>query len=442
MFEQLVSEAASRFNVSPTSVTALLRGLFALVTNESTGGLTGFLDQFRRAGLGDAISSWLGGKDVRPLTAPQLESALGDATVDRLAVSSGLARAAAAPVLAYLVPKVIGFLTPNGVVPSTAALRSQLAGLLDRPAPAIDRHADAPRAAPPVIAERKGLPAWIPWASAALIALVGFLWLRGPSGTINPQLTVSNRDGKVSYSGIVRDEGTRSAIVTALNTTFGAPNVTGDLRVDPNVRPAPWLARLGDLFGSARAPGVDLTLDGDAVKLGGWLSATDRQAITDRLRDSLGANTPIGTMGDPAVDSMRAANDKAVTALKALGTSGVAPDAVVHALNLAIINFPTGSAEIPADSRPVLLAAATSMKAMPAGSMIEIGGHTDNTGEASANVVLSQQRADAVKTALVSDGVSASMLTTKGYGSSRPRATNESDYGRFQNRRIEYVVVR
>jgi len=180
MFEQLVSEAASRFNVSPTSVTALLRGLFPLVTNESTGGLTGFLDQFRRAGLGDAISSWLGGKDVRPLTAPQLESALGDATVDRLAVSSGLARAAAAPVLAYLVPKVIGFLTPNGVVPSTAALRSQLAGLLDRPAPAIDRHADAPRAAPPVIAERKGLPAWIPWASAALIALVGFLWLRGP----------------------------------------------------------------------------------------------------------------------------------------------------------------------------------------------------------------------------------------------------------------------
>jgi OmpA-OmpF porin, OOP family len=74
--------------------------------------------------------------------------------------------------------------------------------------------------------------------------------------------------------------------------------------------------------------------------------------------------------------------------------------------------------------------------------MIEIGGHTDNTGEASANVVLSQQRADAVKTALVSDGVSASMLSTKGYGSSRPRATNESDYGRFQNRRIEYVVVR
>jgi outer membrane protein OmpA-like peptidoglycan-associated protein len=47
-----------------------------------------------------------------------------------------------------------------------------------------------------------------------------------------------------------------------------------------------------------------------------------------------------------------------------------------------------------------------------------------------------------VKTALVDAGVPATMLTAKGYGDTRPRSTNDTEYGRFQNRRIEYTVVR
>ena len=49
--------------------------------------------------------------------------------------------------------------------------------------------------------------------------------------------------------------------------------------------------------------------------------------------------------------------------------------------------------------------------------------------------------ANAVKTALVSAGVAAERLTTKGYGDTQPRASNETEYGRFQNRRIEYGVL-
>jgi OOP family OmpA-OmpF porin len=435
MFEQLVNEAASRLSLPVASVSALLRGLLSLITNERTGGAGGFVDLFRRAGLGDVLTSWFGGKEGKPITTTHLESALGTSTLDKLANASGVTRASATSALAFLLPKVMGLLTPNGVLPSSSALLSQLSGYVDRP---VGRAVPVPHQ--PV--ERRDWPSWLPWAAAALIALVAWLWWRGPSGTIDPQLTLSNRDGQVTYSGLVRDEATRTTVVRALNTTFGEANVSGDLRIDRNVKPAPWLPRLNDLFTSVKDPGVELSLNGDAINLGGWLSAADRQAISDKVRGIFGATATIGTLTDPATEAVRAANDKAVTALKALGTSGVAPDAVVQAMNLAIINFPSGSAQISVDSMDVLQNSAAAIKAMPRGSRIEISGHTDNTGDSASNLRLSQARADAVKSALVEAGVSAAALTATGYGDSRPRATNDTEFGRFQNRRIEYSVAR
>jgi outer membrane protein OmpA-like peptidoglycan-associated protein/uncharacterized protein YidB (DUF937 family) len=443
MFEQLINEAASRFNLSTATVSTLVRGLLSLMTSERGGGIEGFVESFRRAGLGDVLTSWFGGKEGRSLSAANVESALGVNTLDTLASSSGLSRAVTTSAVAYLLPKIIGMLTPKGVLPSNASLMSQLAGFVDRPLERpIERPIERPVAAPAYRTQQRAWPAWLPWAAAAaLIALVGWLWMRAPAGTIDPQLTVSNRDGRVTYSGLVRDEGTRDAIVRALNTTFGTGNASGDLRIDPNVKAAGWLPRIGDLLASVKTPGVDLSLDGDAVKLGGWLSAVDRQAIGDKVRGIMGATSTIGTLGDPAVDAMRAANDRAVSALTALGTSGVAADSVVQAMNLAIINFQTGSADIPAESRDVIRRSAAAIKGLPSGSRIEIGGHTDNTGDSSANMSLSQRRADAVKNALVADGVSGDVLLTRGYGDTKPRASNDTEYGRFQNRRIEYAVI-
>ncbi len=434
MFEQLVNEAASRSSVPVANVSALLRGVLYLITSERTGGVDGFVDLCRRSGFGDALVSWFGGKQGKPITTTHLESALGTSTLDKLANSSGLTRASATSALAFLLPRVMGLLTPNRVLPSNSALLSHLSGYVDRP---IGRAVPVP----PQRVERRGWPSWLPWAAAALIALVGWLWWRGPTGPIDPQLTLSNRDGRVTYSGLVSDEATRTTIVRALNTTFGETNVSGDLRTDRSVKPASWLPRLDDLLTSVKNPGVELALDGDAINLGGWLSAAERQAIGDKVRGVVGATATIGTVTDPAMEAVRAANDKAVTALKAPGTSGVAPGSVVQAINLAIINFPTGSAQISTDSMDVLQNSAAAIRAMPSGSRIEISGHTDNTGDAASNLRLAQARADAVKSALVGAGVSAATLTATGYGDSRPRASNDTEFGRFQNRRIEYSVA-
>jgi outer membrane protein OmpA-like peptidoglycan-associated protein len=111
-------------------------------------------------------------------------------------------------------------------------------------------------------------------------------------------------------------------------------------------------------------------------------------------------------------------------------------------MNLAVVNFPTGSSEIPADARNLIAQAATVLKTAPKGTAIEIGGHTDNVGDAASNVTLSQARADAVRRALVSAGGHGAMLVAKGYGDTKPVASNDSEYGRFRNRRIEYSVLK
>jgi len=117
---------------------------------------------------------------------------------------------------------------------------------------------------------------------------------------------------------------------------------------------------------------------------------------------------------------------------------GYSPSDLSSALNLEIINFSSGSAQIPDYSAPFLDKAAEIIKVGPSGMTIEVAGHTDNTGDAASNLALSQQRADAVRNYLIQKGVPAAELTAKGYGDTKPVATNETEEGKFRNRRIEF----
>jgi len=72
---------------------------------------------------------------------------------------------------------------------------------------------------------------------------------------------------------------------------------------------------------------------------------------------------------------------------------------------------------------------------------ITVAGHTDSTGSEEYNLRLSQRRAEAVKSALVGMGVNAARMTTIGYGKSKPIASNATEAGRQQNRRVEIRIV-
>ena len=73
---------------------------------------------------------------------------------------------------------------------------------------------------------------------------------------------------------------------------------------------------------------------------------------------------------------------------------------------------------------------------------IEIQGHTDNTGTNEYNQTLSVQRAQSVSDHLINvHGIGASRITTKGFGETAPKYTNETDEGRTQNRRVEFLIT-
>jgi outer membrane protein OmpA-like peptidoglycan-associated protein len=114
--------------------------------------------------------------------------------------------------------------------------------------------------------------------------------------------------------------------------------------------------------------------------------------------------------------------------------------AVGQSLVLRNITFASGTARMTSASSAAIRDIALSMRATLGTSpnaKFEVGGFTDNRGAAASNRRLSQQRADAVKTALAQAGVPASALTSVGHGPDNPKAPNTTAAGRAQNRRVE-----
>ena len=101
-------------------------------------------------------------------------------------------------------------------------------------------------------------------------------------------------------------------------------------------------------------------------------------------------------------------------------------------------NFDTGSATLPASASTQIDQIAAMMKSAPT-LTLEVGGHTDNVGDAAANQKLSQARAAAIVAALSSRGVTAGRVSAAGYGATQPIADNRTEEGRAKNRRVELV---
>ena len=101
------------------------------------------------------------------------------------------------------------------------------------------------------------------------------------------------------------------------------------------------------------------------------------------------------------------------------------------------INFDSASAEIPADAVATLDQATSVL--MEDGRSLRIVGHTDSSGDADSNRVLSDARAQAVRDFLIAKGMAPSSLNSYGMGQDQPIADNETQVGRAANRRIEFA---
>ena len=169
MFEVLIREAAARFGLGDKAL-PLVQMLLAYMTNKETGGLAGFLEKFKAAGLGPIIQSWLGGGPAaQPVSNSQLETVLGSSggLLSLITSRLSLPRDNVTSALGYLLPAIVGKLTPGGSIPSglppeVASLAAAGQGLLAAPAVGAAQGATA-----------GGIGKWVPWIIVAVAALVG-----------------------------------------------------------------------------------------------------------------------------------------------------------------------------------------------------------------------------------------------------------------------------
>ncbi len=104
------------------------------------------------------------------------------------------------------------------------------------------------------------------------------------------------------------------------------------------------------------------------------------------------------------------------------------------------VTFGFDSAELTADARSALNEVAN-VPTQYTDTRVNIAGHTDSTGDASYNQRLSERRAQSVGNYLSQNGVSSMRLNTMGYGANQPVASNATEQGRAQNRRVEITLT-
>jgi outer membrane protein OmpA-like peptidoglycan-associated protein len=104
-----------------------------------------------------------------------------------------------------------------------------------------------------------------------------------------------------------------------------------------------------------------------------------------------------------------------------------------------LAGFAFGKAKLPASARPAINDLANNLKNNP-GTSVVIEGHTDNVGSPDYNHGLAMKRAEAVRAALVRDGVESSRITIQSQGEQNPVASNDTPVGRRENRRAEVIM--
>ncbi len=591
MFDTLIDDLAGRFGLG-ANARMLVKEVLTMIST-SQGGLGGFLDRLKSGGLTSEVASWLGSPNAAPIAAAPIERALGATALGGMASRLGLGQSALSTALGYALPRIIGLLTPGGVVP--AGVPPEVTAFLSQPRLAAVTEQVAPKRIDvlPASAETESsIRRWLWPALAALVvvALLSYFWstinrippaqpvanapepatpppaavaqappppppapapmAQAPAppppaptpappaqtstpastdaqatppppaptasmkaemtaspppppapapamkaqGTAPPPATdtqataqqaapppapaappattaqapamspapavataepttpapattptrfsLSNDNGAVHASGVVRDQDAKTSITDALNAVFGADKVKSDIGVDKNATTAPWLGAFRGALDTIKGANVDAIFQGDRVNVGGGaMSESARDKVIAALKGVLGAGVTVGALSDKTAAAVAIANDRATTELASLH-SGFGVKDLLFALNDSAVNFASNSAEVPDSMAPFLKTAAADLKQLKAGHVLEIAGYTDNTGDAALNLALSQKRAEAVREAFIKYGADPDTLVAKGYGEADPIASNDTAEGRLKNRRIEYHVLK
>ncbi|WP_174769848.1 OmpA family protein [Paraburkholderia hayleyella] len=246
--------------------------------------------------------------------------------------------------------------------------------------------------------------------------------------------------GVPSLTARLGSEDERAALAKKLTKKFGQ-HFSGDFDVNPSIESSDWLAHLDAFLPLMTQPGAELWLAGNQIELSGSATRASDNWV-GRLREKLGGRYNITIFS--AEQAVAHASGQFQAKVKALLAENGPCDAASFAktLNIQVIDFSSGSTHVPASAVANLKASAQALKRCAASGKrvtLNVAGYSDNVGTPADNLRLSQMRAASVRAFLVSEGVPAGSLHAVGYGQIHPVASNDTEGGRFANRRIEFT---
>lgn len=298
------------------------------------------------------------------------------------------------------------------------------------------------------------------------VVLAGVIILSSPIHSISwgqVQMQPAPTDGKASVQGSVQDASTKSPVVGA---TVMAKSQDGAVKAQ-QLTDAGGRFRLNLIAKQTytlviQANGYDahdeplnftsdrvntLTMRPKLLYRTGTKPVSQPAQPSTAVAASTEVNLPTTTVtSQPSVATSTDAGNARVTPPKTLDAKVIyTPPLVVAPVGkttqLKAIQFVQSKSELLPDAMPALEQLLAFMQSNPTAE-IELSGHTDNQGDFDENLRLSKQRVDIVKAYLVQNGIVASRITTRGYGPTRPIASNNSESSRQLNRRVEMIVLK
>lgn len=226
----------------------------------------------------------------------------------------------------------------------------------------------------------------------------------------------------VIIEGAVPNENTKQEILSKLYTTYGQENVVDRIQIRQVTASAGWSNTVSNVINEdlKKVKQGKLTVKGADIQLIGKVSNPEQlQQTTAKFQGLTPANYRLNTQ---------------------LSVNQASQQIIDAALKNRIIEFESGSAVLAVSGAQILDEMAIALNKV-GGKKVRIIGHTDSSGDANKNLVLSQQRAETVKAYLIEKNIPTHLLNAEGLGSSKPVADNTTAEGRKKNRRIEFEVL-
>lgn len=226
----------------------------------------------------------------------------------------------------------------------------------------------------------------------------------------------------IVVEGVVPNDASKQAILVKMQSVYGADQVVDKIQVRPVAAPNGW----SDSVTRVITPDLKKISQGQLRVRGTQVELTGKMADPNQIQ--------------PTTSSFQALVQQPYRFNAQLSVNQAEQKIIDDALKNRIIEFESGSAILTAAGQQILDEMAVALNKV-GGKKVKIIGHTDSSGDATKNTVLSQQRAAAVQSYLVSKSIAAERLSTEGKGSSQPVADNATADGRRKNRRIEFEVL-